>query len=277
MEHKKYARTLRRAALLGALLLAGFRVLTLKLALDENGLLPRGSLFLPLTILLSACVFGGLWMLSARLNPLPGREDCFSDGPVWMLLRLAAAAAVFFGALLALLNGTAELDGLGKAILWVGMASGLAMAWTGAAPRRGAGCFWLRFLPAVYTVAALIQRFRTWSHDPLVIHFAPLLLAWACCMVEMMLLSGFSLGAGHRRSGVLFGLGVGVFACMALPDQFLGQRAALPDLLTLLGLALWCAAAAFDLLRDRVQKELPPAEPEPEAEPENKADEAADT
>lgn len=269
MEHTKYAKLLRIAAPLGALLLAVFRVVTLKTALDEDGLLPLGSPILPLTVLLCAAVGCCLWLLCLRLNRLPGRENCFSDGAVPLLLRLAAAIAVFFGALLPLLERQTEPDKAELAIHWAGVASGLALTWLAAAPAsyRKSWSFWLRLLPALYSVAALILRFREWSHDPLVIHFAPLLLCWTCCMVEMMLLSGYSLGAGHRRSGVLFGLGAGVFACMALPDQFLGQSSGLSELLSTMGLALWCAAAGFDLLRSRVQTEQPAPKPEPEAAP----------
>ena len=269
MEHTKYARLLRAAAPLGALLLMLFRAVSLKIALDEAGLLPLGSPVLALTLLLCAAVGCCLWLLSLRLNRLPGREDCFSDGPAVLALRLAAGAAVFFGALLPLLEEQGELDRAELAIHWAGMASGLALTWLGAAPAsyRKSWSFWLRLLPALYSVAALILRFQDWSHDPLVIHFTPLLLCWSCCMVEMMLLSGYSLGAGHRRSGALFGLLTGVFACMALPDQFFGQSSGLPELLTTLGLALWCAAAGFDLLRSPVQTEQPAPKPEPEAVP----------
>ena len=87
------------------------------------------------------------------------------------------------------------------------------------------------------------------------IHITPLLLGWTCCMVETMLLTGFPLDAGHRRSGVLFGLAAVVFTCMTLPDYALGLRTGFSDLLILIGLALWCGEAAFALLRNRVQEE----------------------
>lgn len=265
MEHTKTARLLRWVAVACAVILTALRVGILKTALDENGLLPPGSKALIVTVLAAACCFAALWLLSLRLNRLPGSEACFTKHPVFLGCRLAAAVLVFFGGLLALLDGKNALDQTGRLAAVSGIAAALAMLWTALASDRGKLLFWPRLVTALFTGAALIIRFRDWSHDPLIIHITPLLLAWTCCMVETMLLSGFPLGAGHRRSGVLFGLAAGVFACMAVPDYLLGLQSGLPDLLTLLGLALWCAEAAFALLRDRVQTET---QPEPAEEPE---------
>ena len=40
---------------------------------------------------------------------------------------------------------------------------------------------------------------------------------------------------------------------MTVPDYFLSDRLTLPDLLTVLGVALWCVVAALELLRRRTQ------------------------
>lgn len=264
MERTKAARLLRWTAVECAVFLAALRAVILKTAFDENGLLPPGSKVLLVTVLAMAGCFVLLWLLSLRLNRLPGTEDCFPRAPLSLGCRLAAAVLVFFGALTALLDGAAGTE---RVAAFSGIAAALAMLWTALAADRGKLLFWPRLATALYAGAALILRFRNWSHDPLIIHIAPLLLAWTCCMVETMLLSGFSLGAGHRRSGVLFGLGAGVFCCMALPDWILGLRTELPDLLILLGLALWCAEAGFSLTRREVQEEEP-AEPEAETETE---------
>lgn len=264
MERSRAA-ALRRAAPLGAALLVLLRVLILNYAFDEKGLLPRGSSVLFLSVLAAAGVFAVLGLLCRRLNRLPGREDCLSGGAAQRLLLAAAALLVFLGALLELTEGGPEPGKAELAIRWAGMLSGLLLLAVALVPQRGRGFFWARFLPALYTGAALILRFRDWSHDPLVIHVAPVLLAWTCFMVEMMLLSGFPLGAGHRRSAVLFGLAAGVFTCMTLPDYVLGDRAGLSELLSFLGLGLWCAVSAFALLRSRVQEEEPELPPAPEA------------
>ncbi len=258
MRHSKAAGVLRWAAPLCAGLLAVIRTVILKTAFDPQGLLPRGSRALLWTVLASALVFGGLWLLSLRLNRLPGTEDCFSRGPLWLFLRLAAGILVSFGGVMALLEGSYEAGSPELLGAWGGIAAGLLLIWTCAVPAKP-WVFWFRVLPALFTGAALVLRFRNWSHDPLVIHILPPLLAWTCCMVEMTLISGFSLGAGHRRSGVLFGLAAGVFACMTLPDFLLGLQTELPELLTLGGLALWCALAGFDLLRAPVQSQTPDA------------------
>ena len=266
MGHTRSAAALRWAALLGAALLTALRLVTLRTAFDENGLLPRGSRVLPLTVLAAALVFLALTLLSLRLNRLPGTEGCFTSRPGWLGAKLAAAVLLLFGSLFALLDGQSEPDLAERIVTGCGLVSALLMGLTALRPERGPGFFWLRLVPALFTGAALVTRFRTWSHDPLVIHLAPVLLAWTCCMVEMMLLTGFPLNAGHRRGAVLFGLGAGCYCCMTLPDFLLGQRTELPELLTLLGLSVWCLTAALELLRHRVQTELPPPEPEPEQE-----------
>ncbi len=253
MKHSKAAKLLCPAAVLCAALLAALRFWTLKTAFDADGLLPRGSSVLPLTALAAACCFALLCLLSLRLNRLPGTEACFGRSALSLFLRLAAGVLVFFGALMTILNGTEAP--VQRVSAFSGFAAALAMLWTALAPDRGKAFFWLRLVTALYTAAVLILRFREWSHDPLIIHVIPLLLAWTCCMVETMLLTGFPLNAGHRRSGVLFGLAAAVFACMLLPDYLLGLRTDLPDLLTLLGLVLWGVEAACSLLRKPVQEE----------------------
>jgi hypothetical protein len=275
MEQKRYAAALRWAAPGSAAALALLRVTVLKTAFEENGLLPVGSKALLLTVIAAAAFFAGLWFLSTRLNRLPGTEACFSSKPGWLFLKLTAAGLVFLGAFFTLTGGQ-EAESAERTAALFGAAAAVLMAFTALKLERGVPFFWVRLVPALYTGASLILRFRSWSHDPLVIHLVPVLLAWTCCMVEMMLLTGFPLKAGHRRSGVLFGLAAGIFACMTIPDYVLGLRTNLPELLTLLGLSVWCAAAALELLREQVQTEQAPtpaeapSEPEagPEAEPE---------
>ena len=253
MNRSKTAKLLCWVAVLCAAGLAILRVVLLKTAFDADGLLPVGSPALPLTALAAACSFAALCLLSLRLNRLPGSEACFSRSPIALFLRLAAAILVFFGALTTILNGTDTP--VKRVAAFSGLAAALAMLWTALSTDRGRSLFWLRLVTALYAAAALILRFRDWSHEPLIIHIIPLLLAWNFCMVETMLLTGFPLGAGHRRSTVLFGLAAAVFVCMLLPDYLLGQRTDLPDLLTLLGLALWGCEAGCSLLRESVQKQ----------------------
>lgn len=265
MEHTKAARTAGWAAVGCAVLLTVLRVTILKTAFDENGLLPVGSKAMIGTAAAMACCFAVLCLLSLRLNRLPGTEACFTRRPVFLGCRLIAAILVFFGALTVLLDGGDASEQTWRLAAFSGIAAALAMLWTTLTAQGGKALFWLRLIAALYTAASLILRFRSWSHDPMTIHIAPLLLAWTCAMVEMMLLTGFPLKAGHRRSAVLFGLATGVFACMSIPDYLFGLHSGLPELLTLLGLALWCAVAAVELLRRPVQEEAPPASP---AEPE---------
>ena len=260
MNYSKAAALLRWIALLCTVLLAALRVTVLKTAFDAEGLLPIGSYALPITVLACGLFFGLLWFLSTRLNRLPGREAFFSVQGIWLPLKLLAAALLLTGSLLTL-RDLPEYGWNGDTIIpAVGILSALLMVWNSLQERRGRAFFWVRLVPTLFTGAALVLRFRDWSHDPLVIHIVPVLLAWTCSMVEMMLLSGFSLNVGHRRSAVLFGLGAGMFTCMVLPDYFLTEpaRMTLPDLLTLLGVAFWCLIAALELLRHRTQREKKP-------------------
>lgn len=254
MSNTKVAAVLRKTTIGCAVLLTVFRVIVLQTAIDKEGLLPRGNISLPVTVLLCALSFAGLCLLALRLNGRPGRESLFSVQGIWLPLKLIGAGLLLAGSVL-LLAGLDKLS-FGSADTLVpaaGLVSALLMGWTALREKRGAWFFWVRLIPSLFTGAALIVRFRTWSYDPMIIHIVPELLAWTCCMVAMMLLTGFSLNVGHRRSGVLFGLSAGVFTCMTVPDYFLSDRLTLPDLLTVLGVALWCVVAALELLRRRTQ------------------------
>lgn len=271
MSHTRSAGLLGWAAAVCAALLTLLRFVILRRAFDDAGMLPPGSPALPVTVAVCALCFLALLLPSLRLNPLPGREDCFSRKPLYLFLGLAAAALLLTGSLMGLLDRGDGAEPTLLASALAGCFSALCMGFLALTRSRDSALFWLR-LPLPLTVGLLlILRFQAWSHDPLVIHIAPLLLAWTCFLVETMLLTGFPLGAGHRRSAVLFGLSAGCFACMSLPDYLLGLRQDLPDLLTLLGVALWCVCAALELLRRPVQSEraAPAAAPEtpgPQAE-----------
>lgn len=254
MEYKKAAGMLRWIAPCFAALLAGLRVLILKTAFDDAGLLPRGSWALLGSVAAAACCFVLLWLFTVKLNRNPGRENAFSVQGVWLPLKLISVGLLLAGSVLTLRSlEHLSVKDAETLIPCAGVVSALLMGWNALREKRGPGFFWARLVPALFAGAALIIRFRNWSHDPLVIHIFPTLLAWTCYMVEMMLLSGFSLNAGHRRSAVLFGLCAGIFTCMTVPDYFLTERLSMPDLLTMLGLALWCVVAALELLRERTQ------------------------
>ena len=251
----KYAKLLRWIAPGCAVLLTGLRFWILKTAFDENGLLPPGSLALPLTILAAALVFGLLLVLSLRLNRIPGTEESFTSRPNWVPSKLAAAELVLMGSVLTLLDGQHPLSVGGLVVTLVGIAAPFFMVWTALREERSSAFFWVRLVPALYAGASLVLRFQTWTQEPAVIHIAPSLLAWTCCMVAMMLLTGFPLRVGHRRSTVLFGLSAGIFTCMTVPDCAVSGRISRPDLLILMGLSVWCVTYALELLRKRSQRE----------------------
>ena len=257
MKKTKAAAILRRIAIFCTALLVAFRVVVLQTAFDKDGPLPRGSIALPVTVLLCAVCFVVLLVFALKLNGLPGRESYFSVQGIWLPLKLLAAAVLLAGSVMTLLEQEQLSVKNANALISVaGIVSAVLMGWNSLQERRNRVFFWARLFPAVFAGAALVLRFRIWSHDPMVIHVVPSLLAWTCCMVQMMLLSGFPLDVGHRRSAALFGLSTGMYTCMTVPDYILSARIALPDLLTLLGLALWCVVAALELLRRRTQRNM---------------------
>lgn len=254
MSNIKAAAALRKTAICCAALLAVFRIVILQAAFDKEGLLPRGSIALPATVLLCAVAFAVLCILSLKLNGHPGRESFFSVQGVWLPMKLLAAGLLLAGSVLTLKGlDSLSVKSAETLIPAAGIVSAVLMGWNALREKRGAWFFWVRLIPAIFTGAALVLRFRAWSYDPMIIHIIPVLLAWTCSMVEMMLLTGFPLNVGHRRSSVLFGLGAGMFAGMTIPDFFLSDRMTLPDLLTILGVTLWCVVAALELLRRRTQ------------------------
>ena len=152
MDNTKAAALLRKIAICCIVLLVGFRVLVLQTAIDKDGLLPRGSIALPATVLLCAAVFAALWILSSKLNRLPGREALFSVQGAWLPLKLIAAGLLLAGSVLSLL----ELQQLSfrsaeTLIPAVGAVSGMLMGWTSLCEPRGKGFFWIRLIPSLFT------------------------------------------------------------------------------------------------------------------------------
>ena len=269
-----------RAALGFAAALLGLRLYTLLCAVGEDGLLPRGSWVLPLTVLLSAACFVTLGLLGLRLNRLPGADRCFVGG-AWESCGIFAGLLLFAGSLISLLQ-TAELGSLNALLQTrayaefalrlshvLGMASGASMIAVILLRRNGKNSYWPQALMSFFMLLSMVLRFRDWSHEPLVIEIVPQLLALICSMVCVMLISGFALGVGHRRSSVSFGLCAGIFTLTALPD-FLLRGLSAGDLLICLGLGLWCAVHALRLLQPDVQNETAPEAadeaPAPEAD-----------
>lgn len=273
--HSRFSERILQCASLFAALLLGLRIYTFLAGFDADGLLPRGSWLLPATVVLSVLCFLTLAAMGLKLNRLPGTENCFVRGRVWGFVQLFAALLLLLGCLFSLFMPAQTLTAVWRVNHIVGIIAAVTMVATllyGDA--AGQGAFWLRLPAALYVLFSMVLRFQAWSHDPLVIEFIPFLLAFLCCMVCLMLLTGFPLKVGHRRSTVCFGLCAGIFTVMELPDVFLGRRAATGDVLILLGLGLWCALHALQLLRASVQEETAPEEPAQPEESETAAEPA---
>ena len=255
-----HTRNIRPILLLGGIWAVGgliLRWIILTRSMNEEGLVRIGSPALAVLMAVSALGVGLLTCFCLRLNRLPGTEACFSGTRFLLPGSLAAAGLLLAGCLVSLAAPaerdaepmrTACLIGVGVAVL------------LGCTPfvRADKSRFWLRLLPAAWSLGMMILRFRSWTQDPLIIRIAPTLMAFLCDMLCVMLLSGFPLGAGHRRSTVLFGLCAGIFTVMLIPDHLTGLYGSAGDLLILLGFGLWSVVHALALLRPIVQEETAP-------------------
>ena len=264
MNHSRLIRPILLLSGIWAIGALGLRVITLARSFHEDGLVRVGSPALAVTMIYSLLGIGLLTWLCLRLNRLPGNEACFPNSGWLSTISAFAALPIAIGCLLLLAAPAENRDNALRIADLAGVLMAVAMRFTFVV-RPGRGRFWLRFLPAVWLLAVMILRFRSWTQDPLIIRIAPTLMAVLCSLVCLTLLSGFPLGAGHRRSTVLFGLASGVFALMAAPDHLTGLYGTAGELLVLLGLAFWNVLHALGLLRPAVQEEEPAQEETPEA------------
>ena len=229
--HSRNSRPLWILAAAFAVCAALLRAYILKNCFDQAGLLAAGSHALIWLMLLSAVCFAAL---------------------LWFSL--------FFGSLFRLLDEGGSMTQVERMAELLGMLAAICMALSALMRETlGKAGFWLLVPLTVYTGASLLIRFQDWSHEPMLIELVPQLLTMICAMLTNALVPGFMLGAGHRRSTVLFGLMTGFFAAMALPDYLLGLNSARSDLMIYLGFALWAVVHALLLLRRDVQDET--AEP----------------
>ena len=264
MQHSRFSRPVLLAAAVWSAAAFALRFWILKNSLDVNGILFADSPALTWTVVFSLVGFLGLTLLCFRLSRLPGTEGCFLGSSISVLPAALAAVFLLAGCILRLTDAGDSLDRAMRLTETGGIVSAAGMGVLAVLREKlGKHAFWIRLLLALYTCVSLILRFRVWSHDPMIIDIVPQLLAMICAMLSCVLLTAFPLGAGHRRSTVLFSLMAFLFTAMSLPDYLIAIKTGLADLLIYLGLALWCATHACLLLRKQVQDEPePPAESE---------------
>ena len=225
--HSRNSRPLWILAAAFAVCAALLRAYILKNCFDQAGLLAAGSHALIWLMLLSAVCFAALLWFSLRLNRLPGTNDCLRVNGFVLFPLLLAAIGVFFGSLFRLLDEGSSMTQVERMAELLGMLAAICMALSALMRETlGKAGFWLLVPLTVYTGASLLIRFQDWSHEPMLIELVPELLTMICAMLTNALVPGFMLGAGHRRSTVLFGLMTGFFAAMALPDYLLGVNSA---------------------------------------------------
>ena len=265
MDHTRYSRLTLLAAAFWIAAAFGVRTLLLHTSFTAEGILLRNSHALTWTVCFSLAGFLLLGFFSMRLNRLPGTDNCLRCELPGQLPGLAAAALLLLGCLLRLTGGTLGDDTALRAAELVGLLAAVLLGVTALyRDRLGPNGFWTLLPAALYACGSLVLHFRGWSQDPMIIDIFPLLLARICSMLCFVLLLGFPLNVGHRRSSVLWGLLAGIFTAMTAPDYLFGFREDLPELFIQLGLGLWCVTCAMLVLRPAVQEETAP-DPEPEA------------
>ena len=77
---------------------------------------------------------------------------------------------------------------------------------------------WLLMLPAVFFGAELVNKFRHWGSDPLILDYCYELLALIAAMCGTFHMSGFAFDRGRSRSAVFFCMGGVFFNGVALAD-----------------------------------------------------------
>ena len=259
MNRSRYSLFLLSLTACGCLGAAALRLYILRRCFEASGLLIRGS-----GALLGMMIFSGVWvlvtaLLCRRLNPFPGTEEDFSPHPGWRVPEGAAALLVLVGTLMSLKGLDLKQDSFGAVVVIGGVLSFCCMSGILLVRGRlGEKGFWLSLLPVLFALARLIYHFRSWSRDPLVIDFAPRLLASITGVLALFFLTGYPLKVGRRRSTVFWALCCAVFTAMLIPDAVLrpGQTT-LPDLLIWLGLCLWAGCGTLQILREQVQSSIP--------------------
>lgn len=265
----------------------GLRFLILHNSVVAHGRILAGRSALLWTLILALAGLLLLWGLSGFFRKKPCTDRVFSRGGYWFILPLAGALLLLIGNLppvLALLRsfGKQSFDGairsIGKLQLLsalFGLISALLMA--AVLLRRsllGKNAFWLQLPLILFTGTNMIRHFRAWSHDPIVLDIAPMALSALCFLLAVVMISGFSVSVGRRRStGIWCAMAV-ICTAMILPDYLLGAKTDIHALLIWLGQALWCGFHGGMLLTepDPAGNDAPiPADP---AEEEVKADDS---
>ncbi len=242
---------------------------------DVRILAPRFVLILTLVFSLAGLVL--LLVFGSCFRKTPCTDRVFSRPGIWVFLPLAGACLLLAGSLpavLELLKGAAvakfrlltALFGLVSAILTVPVLLRRSVL--------GKNAFWFQFPLVVFSGMNMIYHFRNWSHDPIIADIAPLALAAICFLLSTMLIAGFSLNVGRRRSTAVWGSMAVIFTAMCLPDFLLGVKSGVSVLLTWLGLALWCGyhAAMLVAAADSAEADAPALEPDAPEAPEPPAE-----
>lgn len=152
---------------------------------------------------------------------LPGRTAygaANGKGALLLVLSLAAAVMTLACALLRMDAGEGLLQGV--------LLAAMALCWTVTALLRQRGkqvSVWFFMIPAVFFGAELVDKFRYWGSDPLILDYCYELLALIATMCATFHLGGFCFDRGQRRLTVFFSLSSVFFNGAALADASGGE------------------------------------------------------
>lgn len=242
MNYKQtYTILLLPAAALGAVV----RFFFLSLALDAQGLPMQDHPTVPLLIAVSV-LFSLLFLILAQKSPV--REKTYG---IWGQPRPSVPAIV--GGAMVLLGATGELLYSGEAttgnciLCALGVVSGLCLILshlsrvTGNRKNPPVELF-----PVVYLVVKLIINFKSWSVDPVILDYFPMLMALIFSLLSLYCAAGFLFDAGQPRKTLCFSSLCVFYSAMAAVDGFLTGNAGIA--MTYLGFLLWNLPVIFRLL-----------------------------
>ena len=219
-------------SLLGFLL----RVLQLKYAFDEQGLMVGGNGSVTVLAVLSAIVVLVVALFCRELESRPIYIEAFSDGILELLLTMTGAIFLLLGSAIQI----ARKDMVEGAL---GVVAALCMAGVGTGRFRDRPApLTMHIYPFLYLVCKLIIDFKRWSIDPAILDYCFSLLAMICAMCATYHINGFCFDKGRRRITVFWCL-CGVFFCgVTLADG------GVDNWLVNGGLGIWLFVNAWQLL-----------------------------
>lgn len=179
-------------------------------------------------------------LCSIGLRPAKTYADGNGTGMARLILSCLAAAGMLVSALLRFREG----DGL----LQSALPAATALCWAVTAFLRKEGkpaAVWFFLIPTIFFGVELIDKFRGWGSDPLILDYCYQLLALIATMCAVFHLGGYCFDRGQRRITVFFAMAGIYFNGVALADVSGGEA------VIKLAAVLWLAVNLWTLLGEK--------------------------